>query len=315
MTRARNGNKMSIQNDKLHQQALDILAQMKPTSDERNAKSTVADYDERRRQATMQFGEVASQIWEALERGESVGGAKGKEEWCAIAGKKIRWVQTAIARWRGAGAVSAPPDDASIHPLSVSIDGFDFSSEEARVELEVSEWRDMPGRRAYSVLGDLTIMVEAQDVPLKMEMPCPLCDHDRMTVREDGTYGDHITNVKEARGILAKYAEKPRANEYCRMSGELVRGNIAKRYLVAQLYKKMEKTLRSMRLWNDALKQEFDEAVKDETEAQKHGKERRSDAAKRGAQTRRENIIQRPIRPASVPTPKSVELECLSENA
>jgi len=284
-------------NDKLHQQALDILAQMKPTSDERNAKSTVADYDERRRQATMQFGEVASQIWEALERGESVGGAKGKEEWCAIAGKKIRWVQTAIARWRGAGAVSAPSADASLHPLEVSIDSIDFDSEKASIELEVSEWRDVPDRRAYSVLGNLTIMVEAQDVPLKMEMPCPLCDNDRMTVREDETYGDHITNVKEARGILAG---KPRAGEYCRMSGQPVRGNIAERYLVVQLYKKMEKTLRSMRLWNDALKQEFDEAVKDEAEAQKHGKECRSDAAKRGVQTRRTNIIQRPVRPAIV---------------
>lgn len=284
-------------NDKLHQQALDILAQMNPTSAEKDAKYTVADYDERRRQATMQFGEIASQIWEALERGESVGGAKGKEEWCALAGKKIRWVQTAIARWRGGSAVSAPPADASIHPLRVSIDGFDFSSEEARVELEVSEWRDMPDRRAYSVLGNLTIMVEAQDVPIKMEMPCPLCDNERMTVSEDETYGDHTTNVKEARGILAKYAGKPRAGEYCRMSGQPVRENIAERYLVAQLYKKMEKTLRSMRLWNDALKQEFDETVKDEAEAQKHGKERRSDAAKRGAQTRRTNMREQVLLP------------------
>jgi hypothetical protein len=237
---------MSNQNDKLHQQALDALADGKPSQAEQSALDGAWNYNQRRKEATARFGEIASQIWEKLEAGEAVGGVNTKEAWCGVVGIKIRWAQKAINRHRG--VLSTPSADTSIKPLGVFIDSLDYDSEEARVELEVSEWQEMPRRRAYSVLGDLTIMVEAQDVPLKMEMPCPLCDHDRMTIREDGTYGDHITSVKEAQGVLAKYAGKPRANEYCRMRSQPVRENIAGRYLVAVLYKKMKKILSAMRL-------------------------------------------------------------------
>jgi hypothetical protein len=81
-------------NDKLHQEALDALKRMS------GAKSKAQDYDTRRKEATARFGEVASRIWEALERGESVGGMTKKENWCAVVGVRMRWTQTAIERFR-----------------------------------------------------------------------------------------------------------------------------------------------------------------------------------------------------------------------
>jgi hypothetical protein len=233
-------------NDKLHRDALAVLKQMKPSRAERSAKDTVANYNERRNEATVRFGKIASAIWEKLEAGESVGGAVTKEGWCSVTGIKIRWAQTAIQRYRAANgdALSAPDADPTLHPLGGSIYDLDFDSERAYVELEVSEWRDIPGRRIYSVIGDLTVSVEAPDVPLKNEMPCPACGHRGVTVK-GGNYGDHITGTKSTRRD---------GSSYCKMSGKPV--VITEKFLVAALYKKVERTLRTMRLWRDSLKRD-----------------------------------------------------------
>lgn len=81
-------------NDQLHKEALSAYVKLA------RARGQTEHYNEVRRENTALFGGLASQIWEALERGESVGGAATKEDWCKLAGVKMRWTQTAIKRHR-----------------------------------------------------------------------------------------------------------------------------------------------------------------------------------------------------------------------
>jgi hypothetical protein len=114
-------------NDQLHQQALDALADRKPSQTEQDAIDGANNYNQRRKEATARFGEVASQIWEKLEAGEAVGGVSTKEAWCSVVGIKIRWAQKAIHRYRvsvgrtedalpaSQSLLTAYPDDISFH--------------------------------------------------------------------------------------------------------------------------------------------------------------------------------------------------------
>lgn len=284
---------MSNPNDKLHQQALDILADMKPTSAEKKAKDTVADWNERRKDKTLEFGKVASEIWLGLENGETYGGAKGKEQWCAIVGRKIRFVQEAIIRYRiSIGAVTAPSpsDDPNFHPLNASVGDFlhssviEFNDKEAYVVIGITEWVATP--QFYSVSGSVRITVRAQDVPLKKEMPCPACKSTH-TVREDGTYGYCITSVESARSRSAAPPEHKNASwadNYCKMSGKPV--VITEDILIKALYKKMKKTLSAMHLLDERIKAEFDTAVTETKKEHREYAEARSLSARRGARTR-----------------------------
>lgn len=284
---------MSNANEKLHQQALDILADMKPTSVEKKAKDTVADYNNRRKDRTLEFGKVASEIWLGLENGETYGGAKGKEQWCAIVGRKIRFVQEAIIRYRiSIGAVTAPSpsDDPNFHPLNASVGDFlhpsaiEFNDKEAYVVIGITEWFATP--QFYNVSGHVRITVRAQDVPLKKEMPCPACKSTH-TVRENGTYGYSITSVESARSRSAappEYKDASWANDYCKMSGKPV--VITEDVLIKALYKKMKKTLSAMHLWDDRIKAKFDVEVKETKKDHREYAEARSLSARRGARTR-----------------------------
>lgn len=284
---------MSNANDKLHQQALDILADMKPTKDEKDAQGVIADWNERRKKKTLAFGKVASEIWLGFENGETYGGAKGKEQWCAIVGRKIRFVQEAITRYRiSIGAVTAPSpsDDPNFHPLNASVGDFlhpssiEFNDKEAYVVISITEWFATP--QFYNVSGSVRITVRAEDVPLKKEMPCPACKGTH-TVRDDGTYGYRITGVESARSRSAappEYKDASWADDYCKMSGKPV--VITEDVLIKALYKKMKKTLGAMHLWDERIKAEFETAVKETKKEHREYAEARSLSARRGARTR-----------------------------
>lgn len=68
-----------MSNDKLHKEALAVLKQMKPTSAEQKAQDSAFNYNARRREATARLGEVVSKIWNAFDRGETVGGATARK--------------------------------------------------------------------------------------------------------------------------------------------------------------------------------------------------------------------------------------------
>ena len=78
-------------NDALHQEAVKLLVAAK------DAKNHTADYNKRRREATEALRPVLTEIWNAFERGETVGGFAGKEVWAKGQGVTIRHVQKVIA--------------------------------------------------------------------------------------------------------------------------------------------------------------------------------------------------------------------------
>lgn len=75
-----------MSNDELHKQAVDLLERLKATRAESRAKSTLKNYNTRRKEAAAAVRPVLTALWEAFERGETVGGCKGRKEWCKKVG-------------------------------------------------------------------------------------------------------------------------------------------------------------------------------------------------------------------------------------
>lgn len=84
-------------NDSLHAQAVQLLLQRAATAPEVAAGLVRKSYNARRREATAELRPVLTQVWEALGRGESVGGFTTKEAWAAGQSIKIRQIQKIIA--------------------------------------------------------------------------------------------------------------------------------------------------------------------------------------------------------------------------
>jgi hypothetical protein len=85
-----------MNNDILHQQAVKLLVARQATNSEVNAKGVAKSYNQRRREATAALRPILIQIWEAFDRGESVGGFTGKEAWCAGQSIGIRHCQKIV---------------------------------------------------------------------------------------------------------------------------------------------------------------------------------------------------------------------------
>jgi len=84
-------------NDQLHEDAVKLLLQRQRNATETTAKGVVKSYNQRRREATAKLQPILTQIWDALERGESVGGHCGKEDWASSQSITIRQIQRIIA--------------------------------------------------------------------------------------------------------------------------------------------------------------------------------------------------------------------------
>jgi len=97
-------------NQKLHDAAIKALDAFTSVKDA--ACASAKDYNVRRKDATDKAAKACAAIWDAFERGETVGGATGKEEWCKIIGKRIRWIQTIVERHRN-------PDKPNTHSVRV----------------------------------------------------------------------------------------------------------------------------------------------------------------------------------------------------
>lgn len=70
-----------MNNDQLHKDAVKLLQQRQPSGTEATSKAATLSYNKRRKQATAELRPILKQIWDALERGETVGGWATKEDW------------------------------------------------------------------------------------------------------------------------------------------------------------------------------------------------------------------------------------------
>lgn len=84
-------------NDQLHEDAVRLLLDRQRNAKETNAKGVVKLYNQRRREATAELRPKLAQIWEALARGETVGGFTSKEDWASSQSITIRQIQRIIA--------------------------------------------------------------------------------------------------------------------------------------------------------------------------------------------------------------------------
>src|ERR1019366_7456589 len=83
-------------NNQLHEDAVKLLLQRQRNATETTAKGVVNSYNQRRKDATANLRPVLKQIWEAFERGESVGGFHGKEDWAKSQLIGIKQIQRII---------------------------------------------------------------------------------------------------------------------------------------------------------------------------------------------------------------------------
>jgi hypothetical protein len=89
---------MNMNNEALHNEAVKLLIKI---NDEKkkseDARVVAQDYNGRRRANTAALRLILTQIWDALARGESVGGFTSKEAWAKGQSISIRHVQKIIA--------------------------------------------------------------------------------------------------------------------------------------------------------------------------------------------------------------------------
>jgi hypothetical protein len=132
---------MGHANDGLHKRAIAAAEALL------KAKHKAGDYNERRREATLDYGKVMSEVWTKLEAGEAVGGITQKEVFCKLLNIKMRWTQTAIQRYRvSTGALSAPEPPVRVVTLKPG----------TLVRI---------GKRTFTVvnLGDITVPEDSED--------------------------------------------------------------------------------------------------------------------------------------------------------
>ena len=98
------GLETSMNNDELHKEAKRLLRL------EASAKRKSSDYNSRRKEATAALKPVLTSIWEAFDRGETVGGCKGPKEWCKSVGTvtyaRCRQIITGTSGNEGRGQVT-----------------------------------------------------------------------------------------------------------------------------------------------------------------------------------------------------------------
>jgi hypothetical protein len=101
---------IATKNDTLHQQAVQLLAEIKV------AGGQAKTYNQRRREATERLRPVLTEVWAALDQGQTVGGFPSKKDWAKAQGVTIRHIQKIIAGPRG-------KDPNSVRTLKLPEDG------------------------------------------------------------------------------------------------------------------------------------------------------------------------------------------------
>ena len=199
---------------------------------------------------------MLKQIWDAFDEATknktpiTINGCTKKEQWAAWSGQSIRNIQHILR-----GKRDRKKKDEANHGslgIGVSLQGFTLEKNYAWVSLEIEAKRDLPylGKRRDN--NDYSHGDPTTD-------PTAEWTH---TIKD--VYGKVDITVENEDGTLD-----------------------TDKKLVAALYEKMQTTLKSIHLWRDGLKQEFEEFVKDDIERQEEQKERRSASAKKAAETRK----------------------------
>ena len=70
-----------MNHDQLHEEAVRLLLARQANGKESEAKAIGKSYNQRRREATAALQPILTKIWDALAKGESVGGYTSKEDW------------------------------------------------------------------------------------------------------------------------------------------------------------------------------------------------------------------------------------------
>lgn len=203
--------------------------------------------------ATEKLRPMMQQVWAALEAGQTVNGCTKKEEWAAWSGQTTRNIQHVLKGKRDRRAEVKKRTSGSSN-IGVALQGFTLEKDYAWVSLEIEAKSELPylGKRRNNN------------------------DYSHGNPTEDPT-AEWIHVIKDVHGSIDITVESE--------DGSLD----TDKKLVAALYEKMVATLKSMRLWRDSLKPEFEEYVQETIERDEHKKEERSQKAKKAAVKRKKS--------------------------
>jgi hypothetical protein len=131
-----------MNNNQLHEEAVRLLLDRQRNATETNAKGCVKSYNQRRKQATAELQPILSAIWDALKRGESVGGFTSKEDWASSQSITIRQIQRIIS-----GTPQKRHDVALKVGMTVTVDGAKVVLTQALINLLI------PKKKAFYKVG------------------------------------------------------------------------------------------------------------------------------------------------------------------
>lgn len=203
------------------------------------------------------------QVWDALKAGTVVNGCKTTKEWAEKFAKVTpRYCQYILKGNRD--RTEEVKRRTSGSPIKVLLTDVQFNSSRAIAFIWIEQVHEVKYQGARRDQMDISYREDNGNVETK--------EFERLK-KEDKVVFTHT--VQEVRGELAIKVEND--------------GTLNEKQLNTALFKKMVTTLQSMRLWDGSLSKEFTERVEESISFVATQKERRSDSAKRAAETRKEN--------------------------
>lgn len=199
-------------------------------------------------------------VWLALESGQVVNGYTTKEQWCKEFAKvTIKTAQRIIFGRKESEATKRSPD------TTIYLSTVEFSTTEAQAVVEIEQKHDVKyqGKRRNS--GDVSLSGDNGDT------------HEAYKVLEKENKVVWTHTVIEVDGRIV-------------VSVENEEGTMTEKELVAALRTKTTATLKSMRLWDAKLTEEFNVLVKETADWHEEQAERRSRSAKKAAETRKKKF-------------------------
>jgi len=204
-------------NRDLHDEARKLIAEMKRTKKEdaaakeiaghrdqtKSARQTIAQYNERRKTATEKLAQVLVKVWGCFERGESVGGAVNKKEWCKAQGLGKRWCEKLIAKAQGKRT------DVCVRlTLEVAEVSYQSNLKTPRLsaQLEFTDADSKAGTPLLETLGDITVRVPCDPTDRSAAVP-PLYKKVVATVRSLRMPTDQIE--RQFNAALPDWAKLP----------------------------------------------------------------------------------------------------------
>jgi len=155
-------------NDQLHENAVKYLLQRQRNATETNAKGVVKSYNQRRREATAKLQPILTQIWDALERGESVGGHCGKEDWASSQSITIRQIQRIIV-----GTPQKKRHDVALKVgMTVTVDGVKVVLTQALIDLLVPTPKKVAKKKVKTVACKLCGYKKCQCAEIQASPAC-----------------------------------------------------------------------------------------------------------------------------------------------